>query len=42
MAEVFHSMRILGISALDKESTVTLVESGKIIAAISEERITRV
>jgi carbamoyltransferase len=35
-------MRILGISALDKESTVTLVEDGKIIAAISEERITRV
>jgi carbamoyltransferase len=35
-------MRILGISALDKESTVTLVEDGKIVAAISEERITRV
>jgi carbamoyltransferase len=35
-------MRILGISALDKESTATLVEDGKIIAAISEERITRV
>jgi len=35
-------MRILGISALDKESTVTLVENGKIVAAISEERITRV
>jgi carbamoyltransferase len=35
-------MRILGISALDKDSTVTLVENGKIIAAISEERITRV
>jgi predicted NodU family carbamoyl transferase len=35
-------MKILGISALDKESTATLVENGKIIAAISEERITRV
>jgi carbamoyltransferase len=35
-------MRILGISSLDKESTVTLVENGKIVAAISEERITRV
>jgi carbamoyltransferase len=34
-------MIILGISALDKESTATLVEDGKIIAAISEERITR-
>lgn len=35
-------MRILGISALDKESTATLVEDGQIIAAISEERLTRV
>jgi len=35
-------MRILGISALDKDSTVTLVANGKIVAAISEERITRI
>src|SRR5215475_4023686 len=35
-------MRIIGISALDKDSTVTLVEDGKIIAALSEERLTRV
>ena len=35
-------MKILGISALDKDSTATLVEDGKITAAISEERITRV
>jgi predicted NodU family carbamoyl transferase len=40
--EVHERMRILGMSALDKESTATLVEDGKIIAAISEERITSV
>ena len=35
-------MTIIGISSLDKESTVTLVEDGKIVAALSEERLTRV
>lgn len=35
-------MRIIGISSLDKESTVTLIEDGKIVAALSEERLTRV
>lgn len=34
-------MKIIGISALDKDSTATLIENGKIIAALSEERITR-
>ena len=34
-------MRILGISPLDKDSTVCLLENGKIIAAIAEERLSR-
>jgi carbamoyltransferase len=35
-------MNILGISALDKESTATIVCDGAIVAAVSEERLTRV
>ena len=35
-------MRVLGISPLDKDSTVTVVEDGKITYAASEERLTRV
>jgi carbamoyltransferase len=35
-------MRVLGISPLDKDSTVTIVEDGKITYAASEERFTRV
>src|SRR5438309_5207666 len=35
-------MIILGISALDKESTATIVRDGSIAAAVSEERLTRV
>jgi carbamoyltransferase len=35
-------MNIVGISALDKESTVTVVRDGQIVAAVSEERLTRV
>ncbi|HSK80842.1 MAG TPA: carbamoyltransferase C-terminal domain-containing protein [Thermoanaerobaculia bacterium] len=34
-------MRILGISPLDKDSTVCLVEDGRIVAAIAEERLSR-
>jgi carbamoyltransferase len=35
-------MKVLGISPLDKESTVTLVEDGRIVYAAAEERFTRV
>ena len=35
-------MRVLGISPLDKDSTVTLMEDGKIVFAAGEERFTRV
>lgn len=35
-------MKVLGISPLDKDSTVTLVEDGKVIYAAGEERFTRV
>src|SRR5262245_16353559 len=34
-------MRILGISPLDKDSTVCLVEDGKVVYAIGEERLSR-
>src|SRR5579872_2072218 len=34
-------MKVLGISPLDKESTVTLVEDGVITYAAAEERFTR-
>jgi len=34
-------VRIIGISPLDKDSTVCLVENGKVIAAIAEERLSR-
>lgn len=34
-------MRILGISPLDKDSTVCLVEDGRVISAIAEERLSR-
>lgn len=34
-------MRVLGISPLDKDSTVCLVEDGKVIAASAEERFSR-
>jgi carbamoyltransferase len=35
-------MRVLGISPLDKDSTVTVMEDGKILYAAAEERFTRV
>lgn len=35
-------MKVLGISPLDKDSTVTLVEDGRILFAAAEERFTRV
>jgi carbamoyltransferase len=35
-------MKVLGISPLDKESTVTLVEDGEVIYAAAEERFTRI
>lgn len=34
-------MRIIGLSPLDKDATVCLVEDGKIIAAMGEERFSR-
>jgi len=34
-------MKVLGISPLDKDSTVTLVEDGRILYAAAEERFTR-
>jgi carbamoyltransferase len=34
-------MKILGISPLDKDSTVCLVEDGKVLGAIAEERLSR-
>ena len=34
-------MKVLGISPLDKESTVTLVEDGVVTYAAAEERFTR-
>lgn len=34
-------MRIIGISPLDKDSTVCLVDDGVVIAAIAEERLSR-
>ena len=35
-------MNVLGISSLDKESTATVVREGRIVAAVSEERLSRV
>lgn len=35
-------MKVLGISPLDKDSTVTLVDNGKVVYAAGEERFTRV
>ena len=35
-------MKILGISPLDKDSTVSIVEDGKILYGAGEERFTRV
>jgi len=35
-------LNILGISSLDKESTATLLQDGHLVAAVSEERLTRV
>ena len=35
-------MKVLGISPLDKDSTVTIVEDGVIRYAAAEERFTRV
>ena len=35
-------MKVLGISPLDKDSTVSLVEDGRILFAAGEERFTRV
>ena len=35
-------MRILGVSPLDKDSTVSFVENGKILFACGEERLSRV
>lgn len=34
-------MRIIGISPLDKDATVCLVEDGHVVAAIAEERLSR-
>jgi len=34
-------MRIIGLSPLDKDSTVCLVEDGHVVAAIAEERLSR-
>ncbi|HYH47687.1 MAG TPA: carbamoyltransferase C-terminal domain-containing protein [Thermoanaerobaculia bacterium] len=34
-------MRILGLSPLDKDSTVCLAEDGRIVAALAEERLSR-
>jgi carbamoyltransferase len=34
-------MKVLGLSPLDKDSTVTLVEDGKVTYAAAEERFTR-
>jgi carbamoyltransferase len=35
-------MRVLGISPLDKDATVTIVEDGRLLFAAAEERFTRV
>ena len=35
-------MRVLGISPLDKDSTVSFVENGRILFACGEERLSRV
>jgi carbamoyltransferase len=35
-------MRVLGISPLDKDSTVSFVEDGRVVFACGEERLTRV
>ncbi len=35
-------MKVLGLSPLDKDSTVTLVDNGEIVYAAAEERFTRV
>lgn len=35
-------MRIIGISPLDKDATVCLVEEGKVIGAMAEERFSRI
>ena len=35
-------MKILGISPLDKDATVSIVEDGKILFAAGEERFTRI
>ena len=35
-------MKVLGLSPLDKDSTVTLVEDGRIVYAAGEERFTRI
>ena len=35
-------MKVLGISPLDKDSTVTIVEDGRITFAAAEERFSRV
>ena len=35
-------MRILGISPLDKDSTVSLMEDGRVVFACGEERLSRV
>ena len=35
-------MRVLGISPLDKDSTVSLMEDGRVVFACGEERLSRV
>ena len=35
-------MKVIGLSPLDKDSTVTMVEDGEITYAAGEERFTRV
>lgn len=35
-------MKILGISPLDKDATVCLIENGEVVSAIAEERLSRI
>ncbi len=42
LGKVLGSMKILGISPLDKDSTVSFMEDGKVLFACGEERLSRV
>ncbi|MCX5679795.1 MAG: hypothetical protein NTZ95_03970, partial [Candidatus Omnitrophica bacterium] len=35
-------MNVLGISALDTDSTVAIVSNGRVVAAVAEERLSRI